>query len=105
MKIVSDRAIRFFERIFGHGIGGIAIFPFIIFPSNARQTDELINHERIHLRQQMELLVIPFFIWYLIEFYTKGYRNVSFEKEAYANDHNLNYLNNRKWFAFRKYLK
>lgn len=103
MRIVSDRAIRFFEFFFGHGIGGIAIFPFIIFPSYVDQTPQLVNHERIHLRQQMEMLVIPFFVLYLIEFYTKGYRNISFEKEAYANDMDLTYLKSRKLFAFKKY--
>jgi len=29
----------------------------------------------------------------------KGYRNISFEKEAYNNDNNLDYLKTRKWFA------
>lgn len=84
-------------------IAAIAIFPFIIIPTTTIINDRLINHERIHLRQQLEMLVIPFYIVYLIEYYKKGYYNVSFEKEAYANEHNSKYLSNRKLFSFSKY--
>lgn len=105
MVIVNDRILKFFEIIFRHEIGGIALFPFIILSSKVGKNPRIINHERIHLRQQLELLVIPFYIWYLIEFYTKGYYNVSFEREAYENDCNLDYLKSRKMFNFVKYLK
>ena len=106
MVIVSDRALRFFGLFFGgsNGIRGLAFWPFIFIASNTIVDDELINHERIHLRQQIEMLIIPFYIWYLIELYTKGYMNISFEKEAYANEHNLNYLKKRRLFRFTKYL-
>ena len=67
-------------------------------------TPELINHERIHLRQQREMLVIPFYIWYLIAYYRKGYMQVSFEREAYANDSDLTYLKKRRIFGFMRYL-
>lgn len=73
----------------------------------------VINHELIHSAQQKELLWIPFYIIYLIEWiillcryanWNKAYKNISFEKEAYKNDKNLNYLNIRKPFAqWRKY--
>lgn len=74
----------------------------------------MLFHEKIHLRQQLEMLVIFFFIWYGIEFSIrflilkdrkKAYREISFEKEAYANERNLDYLEDRKWFNFLKYLK
>lgn len=107
MVVVSDRVIRFFGYILGmgYGIRAIAFFPFIIIPSTTIVDDELLNHERIHLRQQLELLVIPFYIWYLIALYRKGYMNISFEKEAYANENDLTYLKKRRIFAFRKYIK
>lgn len=67
----------------------------------------VINHERIHTAQQRELLFIGFYIVYLIEWlvgylqygnwYT-AYMNISFEKEAYKNGKNLDYLCNRKHF-------
>jgi hypothetical protein len=107
MVIVSDRVLKFFGLFFGgsDGIRGLAFWPFIFISSKTIIDDELINHERIHLRQQLEMLIIPFYIWYLIELYTKGYMNISFEKEAYANEKNLTYLKKRRIFAFRKFLK
>lgn len=55
-----------------------------------------------------------FYIWYLIEyifvrlFHKKqndGYHDISLEEEAYNNEDNMNYLNNRKLFAWFKYIK
>ncbi len=95
-------------------ISGITLFPFIFLKKKEyRQDIILINHERIHLRQQLELLIIPFYIWYLSEYYIKylkyknphqAYQNISFEREAYANEHNLNYLKQRNFWNFIKYL-
>ncbi len=93
---------------------GLAVYPFI-FLKNKSLSDNwvLINHERIHLKQQKELLWIFFFLWYVIEFsvhlirlrdWNKAYHNISFEKEAYENEGNPNYLNDRKLWSFTKYL-
>lgn len=105
MIVVSDRAVWFFDKILGMGGGirALAFWPFIILPSDTVIDDELINHEKIHLRQQLEMLIIPFYIWYLISLYRNGYMNISFEKEAYANEDDLNYLKNRKPYSFLKY--
>jgi len=74
----------------------------------------LINHERIHLRQQLELLVLPFYIIYSIEFCVNwikyknvntAYYNISFEKEAYQNEKDLLYLKSRPNWSFRKYYR
>jgi len=105
MIIVSDRILKFFNFFLsGVNASGITFFPFIICASDTKLTPDFINHEKIHLRQQLELLIIPFYIWYFIEYYTRGYDEVSFEKEAYGNDKNLNYLKERKMFSFLKYL-
>lgn len=85
------------------GIKALAFYPFIITSKNQHLDERTINHEKIHLRQQIELLVIPFYIWYLIELYRFGYENISFEKEAYQNDHNFKYLEKRNLFSFLKY--
>lgn len=103
MPIVSLCAIRFFEFVLRMDISAIAIFPFIFIHPDTKVTPRLINHERIHLRQQLEMLVIPFYVWYLIEYFTVGYEQNRFELEAYDNDYDLNYLSKRKWFAFIKY--
>lgn len=104
MVVVSDRAIWFFELILGQGIRGLAFWPFIIVPTSTQIDEVLLNHERIHLRQQLEMLILPFYIWYLIALRRKGYMGISFEKEAYANERNLDYLKTRPLFGFRKYM-
>lgn|SRR5690606_18209688 len=95
------------------GYSGITIFPFIILRERQNQKGTLINHEKIHIRQQLETAVVLFFIWYTIEFLVRylmvgnkrqAYRNISFEREAYANDTNPNYLKQRSTWAFLRYL-
>lgn len=95
-------------------ISGITLFPFIFVRNlEDKKNKVLINHEKIHLRQQMEMLVIFFYIFYVIEYYYwlfrlknpyHAYKRISFEREAYANEHDLNYLQKRKFWSFRKYL-
>lgn len=105
MIIVSNKAIKFFEFILRMKIRAIAFWPFIILAPTTKITKTLINHEKIHLRQQIEMLIIPFYVWYMIEFYLRGYWNISFEREAYANESNASFLKQRKFFNFLKYLK
>ena len=92
------------------------------------------NHEHIHAEQQKEMLLVGivlaaigyvfvglwallfvplFFWWYGIEYLyrlcqyrdtKKAYRNISTEREAYANEKDLTYLTNRRRFAWTKYL-
>lgn len=106
MIIVSNKILWILCLFLGGSkANAIAFYPFIICRDDIEITAELINHESIHLKQQLELLIIPFYIWYLIEYYSKGYMNVSFEKEAYTNDNNLKYLKDRPFFGFLKYIK
>ena len=106
MIIVAPRFLRIIELTFNMNmkIGGLAILPFIFVPDQDSKSNEvLINHEKIHLQQQKELLFIGFVVWYFIALYRKGYYNVSFEIEAYTNQSNLTYLKHRSWFSFYKY--
>lgn len=73
----------------------------------------VINHEKIHSRQIYELLILPFYLLYILEWiyrflqfrnFYKAYKNISFEREAYSNEKNMNYLKNRKLFGFLFYL-
>lgn len=92
----------------------MALFPFILVKDKDLKNDAfLINHEKIHLHQQLELLIFPFYLWYFIEYIIRllqyknaalAYRNISFEREAYENDQDLEYLRKRKWYGFLKYL-
>jgi hypothetical protein len=93
-------------------IKGVAIYPFI-FINPEYATDVVINHERIHIAQQKELLVIPFYIIYLLNWIINigryfipviAYRRIIFEKEAKYNENNLEYLKDRKIFNFIKYV-
>jgi hypothetical protein len=85
-------------------INGIAIFPFIFIKPNYRDEPRLVNHERIHIRQQIEMFVIPFYIIYFYYNITRGYWNNPFELEAYKHDQDLNYLNDRKIYSWIKYI-
>ena len=76
--------------------------------------DELINHETIHVAQQFEMLFIGQWLMYclfmligLIRYrnYHTAYRNNPFEREAFANDSNLEYLVNRPLWAWTKYIR
>ena len=55
MKIsVQPKLIKWIT--FGEKIAAIAIFPFILLAHHKYQENKvLINHEKIHLRQQLEL--------------------------------------------------
>ena len=73
-------------------------------------SQELINHERIHTAQLLEMGIIGFYIWYSVEWLVRlvqrgsAYRRLSMEREAYENQRDLDYLKHRKHFAWRKYL-
>jgi hypothetical protein len=93
---------------------GIAFYPFILIKHADSASDQvLINHERIHLRQQIELLILPFYIIYLTHYlinlvkmkdHEKAYRSIIFEKEAYAQQGNAEYLILRKPWSFIRFL-
>lgn len=91
---------------------GITLCPFGIYLNERYLTREkTINHESIHWQQQLEMLIIFFYLWYVIEWiiriFTNGnaaYRSLSFEREAYGNDDNLDYLKTRKPFSWLKYM-
>ncbi len=96
------------------GYLGLTIFPFVFLKySHLKLNKNLLNHEKIHLRQQIEILIFPFYLVYIIEFlirliqykdWQNAYRNISFEREAYQNESNLQYLKQRKFWAFLKYI-
>lgn len=96
------------------GYVGITIYPFVFLKYKALKEDAvLLNHERIHLQQQIELLIIPFFVIYGFEFlirllqykrWSLAYRNISFEREAYFQEAQLDYLKYRRLYSFLKYL-
>lgn len=107
IPIVSPFLIRLLSGNFARAM---AIYPFVIFKHKELKQDLVIlNHERIHLRQQLELFIVPFYLIYFIEYFigrAKGmnhedaYRNIRFEKEAYENESNLSYLKKRNLYCY-----
>ncbi|MDO4782588.1 MAG: hypothetical protein Q4A09_05135 [Capnocytophaga felis] len=107
--------LRVCKWLVPEGYRAITLYPFIFLRNKEdKENAVLINHERIHLRQQLELLVIFFYLWYGIDFlikyakyrnWEKAYRNIIFEREAYANESDLQYLKERKRFGFKRFLK
>ena len=106
-----------FPRVFvlthfplGGGFFAINLFG-LIFAKRPLTPVEL-NHERIHSRQQRELLYIPFFVWYVAEWLlfcvklknpTAAYFRIRFEREAYRHERDLDYLRRRRlWAVFRR---
>ena len=94
---------------------GITIWPFIFLKNALLKEDVvLVNHERIHFRQQIELLILPFFILYILEFIVRfyqygswqmAYKSISFEREAYKNENDPNYLKSRPFWNFKNFFK
>ena len=91
-------------------IVAITLYPFII--SREKMSEDVLNHESIHIAQQKELFVLFFYILYgwdyvkgFIKFRDKelAYRRIRFEQEAYAHMFNEHYLATRKPHSWRKY--
>lgn len=93
---------------------GVVLWPFIVVKrKELKQNPVFMNHERIHLKQQLELLIIFFFIWYFFEYFIrlikyrdsyKAYNRICFEREAYARERDLTYLGKRPLWNFWNYL-
>ncbi|MCS6917463.1 MAG: hypothetical protein RMK52_05210 [Chitinophagales bacterium] len=106
--------MRPFVIIFPHlPVRGMAFFPFVIYRHSAYARDaEIANHEHIHLRQQLELLIVPFYFFYVLNYlvnrirydtHQQAYEQIVFEREAFANDHDLDYLRRRPMYSFLKF--
>ncbi len=90
-------------------VGGITIWPFVILRSKYKDGIVIKRHESIHIKQQQELLVLPFYALYVLEWLLKlpkygkqAYYNISFEREAYTNERKKNYLQTRKNYSWIK---
>lgn len=125
MKIIRNNIIPF------HGFRAINLFGVLFARENARIDDVTINHEGIHSKQFIELMILfavatvfirwwlplfsPlfFYAWYIVEWLVHlirfrstyiAYRRISFEREAYTHQADMRYLNKRKLFSFFDYI-
>ena len=125
MKIIRNKYIPF------PGYKAINLFGVLFVKNNAKIDDVTINHESIHSRQFVELMVLfavatvfirwwmpllsPlfFYLWYLVEWIVRlfqhrdtneAYKNISFEREAYVHEGTTGYLEDRPIFNWRRFL-
>lgn len=104
-----------FKYLTPRGFRGLTFYPFVFLADKDDKLNKVfINHEKIHIRQQLELLILPFYLWYFTEYLFRliqykdrkgAYFNISFEREAYKNEKDLNYLKQRSFWRFLKYVK
>jgi len=126
IRIVKNNIIPF------DGYLAITVIPWIFCRKELKEVD--LNHEMIHVRQQVEMLFIgfalamalflfigwwsflfiPIFFWlYFIEWVVRliiymdkdeAYYNISFEQEAYDHQDEKYYIDVRKHFAWLRYI-
>lgn len=95
-----------------HPMGGnflaICLFGAVFATRHLNSTEY--NHERIHAVQQKELLYVPFFIWYVLEWlvllvkyrdWMEAYHHIRFEEEAYRHQDDLQYLQHRRHYHYK----
>jgi len=96
-----------------NGYAAITVYPFVFYKDKKYMTEHTVQHEQIHKEQQLEMLIIPFFIWYGIEYLIRiiqykdlimAYKNISFERESYDKEATLGYLKERRIYSWLKYL-
>ena len=106
MKIVRSKYLPPMRRHAAINLFGV----FFVHP-NVHVSERLVNHERIHTAQMRELLFLPFSLAYVMEWLVRlmmkgnAYHSISFEREAYSHEGNMQYLEHRKRYAWVKYLK
>lgn len=107
----------FMDNIVGKQYRAFSFFIFIILADKEDKRSKsykvLINHEKIHFHQQLELLFVfqwilyvAFYLDLLLRGYGKNnsYRLNPFEKEAYSREKDLTYLKRRKPYSWWKFM-
>lgn len=99
MKVIYNRLIPF------KGFKCINLFGVLFVREGCSMSGCDLNHEAIHTAQMRELLYLPFYLLYLMEWLwhllrlrnsKAAYFEISHEREAYANQTNPDYLKTRK---------
>jgi len=109
--IENSRVPAWLSKIAPIEIGAISLAGLVF--SRGFMSPVTKRHETIHFQQQLEMLIIPFFLLYGA-FWLWGmwkhrdgeaaYYVNPFEREAYINECKEDYLANRKRFAWKDYL-
>lgn len=120
---IHINGVKIFDRL---GLPPAATLPFVLLFGDKNPQTITIRHETIHYRQYRELLFLGFLPLYFLHiisaflYFKIKYRGASlnnteildityhanpFEREAYENQHDSNYLKNRKRFAWLSFVK
>ncbi len=114
--VTSAHIVRRLGRMVSLGDNAMAItvYPFLFVRPDTRNNQELLRHETIHIRQQLELLIIGAILLHVYEtLYARwvqkfdarqAYYYSALEQEAHRNAMNVNYLSERKPYAVFKYI-
>lgn len=108
MKIIVNRFIPF------KGFAAMYFFGLLFVRKGARVGERMLRHEAIHHEQAKEMLFVGFYLWYVIEWLIRlllqpftgknAYRNISFEREAYAKHRYVDYTKTRSRYTWLKYI-
>ena len=91
-------------------IYAITLFPFIVV--REEMSEDVLQHETIHIVQQKELFVLFFYMLYIWDWIVgmirykdkeKAYFRIRFEQEAYDKMLEKDYLVTRKKYSWRNY--
>ena len=95
------------------GYKALTMWPLLFVRKGARfgEVDE--RHEKIHGKQQKEMLLVLFPLWYALEYlvrlciyrsHRKAYKTISLEQEAYGYQEDIYYLSRRRHYAWVRYI-
>ena len=105
MKIIKNKLIPFGNFL------ATNLFGYVFTKIDLKEWQK--RHEEIHSEQMKEMLYIPFYIWYTLEFlikllyylnWNKAYKAVSFEREAYLYQNWTYYISYRKKYAWIQFI-
>ncbi len=107
MKVIYNNIIPF------KGYKAIMLFGLLFVRKGFSMKEKDMNHEAIHVAQMKELLYVGFYVLYVLEWLLKllyywnghkAYRAISFEREAYGWEYSRYYLQERRHYAWTKYI-
>jgi hypothetical protein len=108
ITIIAPRLLKALSVVID--IAAITLYPFIV--SREEMSEDVLQHETIHIAQQKELFVLFFYLLYgwdylkgLIKYKEKekAYYQIRFEQEAYAYMFEDGYLENRPKYNWLQY--
>ena len=107
--IEESTIVRGLGELFRSNLRGMAVYPFIMLKDTKLETPEVYNHELIHIKQMEETGVVGHAVIWLFDVIwktckhrslRKAYRNLMFEREAYAHMDEMGYIEKRRAYAW-----